>query len=84
MGCHIGMGRLADGVRNPSVIYANYVDGSISNVSSVSDPDEIVSSWLKNSGIKRIITGHQPVGDAPIVAEAFNGIQVISFDAKYF
>jgi hypothetical protein len=31
--------------------------------------DDSITLWLKNSGVKRVIAGHQPFGDAPLVIQ---------------
>jgi hypothetical protein len=62
---------------NPSVIYATYMAGGM--------PVEITkgtSDKLKNSGITRVIVGHQPHGDAPTVIQAHD-LQVIMGDTSY-
>lgn len=56
-----GMGTLLDGTRNPSVIYSSYyVNGKIIPL------DESTEEFLSSAGIKVVVVGHQPHGDAPL------------------
>lgn len=56
------MGWLADRSVNPSVIYATYApQGRILKI------DESVVEAFKSINVCRIIVGHQPLGDAPLI-----------------
>lgn len=57
-----GMGSLPGKVRNLTVIYDNFL-----NDGSPEPPDEAVLSFLMKSGVKRVVTGHQPHGDSPLI-----------------
>lgn len=54
-----GMGALADRI-NPSVIYSTYLKNGVAMPLSPQ-----VAQWLTKAGIRRLIVGHQPNGDAP-------------------
>ena len=55
-----GMGMLANRAINPSVIYSTYLN----NGKAVKISNKVID-WLASSGIRRLIVGHQPNGDAP-------------------
>lgn len=55
-----GMGWLKDKSVNPSVIYATYLDAGKAQPMS-----EKVRTWLARSGVRKVVVGHQPNGDAP-------------------
>lgn len=71
-----GMGWLADKTRNPSVIYATY------SAENNSHPDAQVSEWLTSNGVRTLVVGHQPRGDAPLLLDN-NGLQIVSGDTSY-
>jgi len=72
-----GMGAFAGGEQNPSVIYSNFLkDGKPFGV------DAEVAEWLRSNGINRVISGHQPHGDAPLIIDQ-HGIQIITGDTSY-
>eukprot|EP00604_Paraphysomonas_vestita_P003498 CAMPEP_0174820572 /NCGR_PEP_ID=MMETSP1107-20130205/4492_1 /TAXON_ID=36770 /ORGANISM="Paraphysomonas vestita, Strain GFlagA" /LENGTH=501 /DNA_ID=CAMNT_0016036179 /DNA_START=610 /DNA_END=2112 /DNA_ORIENTATION=- len=72
-----GMGWLPDKSVNPTLIYDNYLlDGA------PSPPSSNVTQYLQQAGIKKVITGHQPHGDAPVVMSK-DGIQFITGDTSY-
>ncbi len=61
-----GMGVLPDKSVNPSVIYNSYlVNGKYVPTS------QRVCEWIAAAGIKNVIVGHQPNGDAPLFANNF-------------
>ena len=70
-----GMGWLADKTRNPSVIYATYS-------TETNQPEPQVSEWLTSNGIRTLVVGHQPRGDAPMLLDN-NGLQIVSGDTSY-
>jgi hypothetical protein len=72
-----GMGWMASKKRNPSAIYASYLQGG-----TPLPMHTTAATWLLKSGIKRLIVGHQPHGDAPWISEQ-HGIQVICADNAY-
>lgn len=51
----------------------------------LSDPRNTeVAEWLQGAGIRRIVVGHKPSGDAPaVLSAAHNGVEVISADTSY-
>eukprot|EP01035_Chromulina_nebulosa_P019518 gene19518-25415_t len=65
-----GMGYMPDKSINPSVIYANY----LSHGQPV-PPNVAVIKAMKSRGINKIVVGHQPHGDAPVVIDE-GGLQV--------
>lgn len=58
----LGMGWLEDKSVNPSVIYSNYL-----NRGSPTVPEAEVEELLSREGVARVLTGHQPHGDAPLI-----------------
>ena len=57
-----GQGWMPDKSINLGVIYNNYlVNGQPIKI------DEQVQRWLRKSGVTKVIVGHQPNGDAPLV-----------------
>jgi len=66
------MGRLVDGTLNPSVIYSSYMQ-QIPKQVPLTRPaplSELAADWLKRGGVDKVVVGHQPVGDAPLVMRA--------------
>lgn len=61
-----GMGTMADGSRNPSVIYATYLRNGVST-----PPADRVAAWLTSGGINRLVVGHQPNGDSPWIINKY-------------
>jgi len=83
---------------NPSAIYANYITNSGPTPSQTPAPSPDVSprsasapvpttadvsEWLKQSGVRRVIVGHQPRGDCPLILSQEGGVQVYSIDTSY-
>jgi hypothetical protein len=60
-----GMGSLPDNSMNPTVIYTSYM----SKEGSPIPPDQRVVTWLQLASIHKLIVGHQPMGDAPIIMQ---------------
>uniref|UniRef100_A0A7S1VZG9 Calcineurin-like phosphoesterase domain-containing protein n=1 Tax=Ditylum brightwellii TaxID=49249 RepID=A0A7S1VZG9_9STRA len=50
-----------------------------------SDPkDPIVSKWLSNCGIQRVIVGHKPTGDCPaVLSSSYSGVEIVSGDTSF-
>lgn len=48
---------------NPSVIYANFYDANTQG--NVVAPSADVLAYCRDNNIRRIVVGHQPIGDAP-------------------
>ena len=57
-----GMGFLPDKSINPSVIYANYL-----NRGQAADLTAELTDFIAASGFRRVLTGHQPHADAPLL-----------------
>lgn len=68
------MGRLPDGVLNPTVVYGSYLrqrpvrftDSSPSVVTEQAPMSVSTATWLKEGGVTAVVVGHQPVGDSPL------------------
>jgi hypothetical protein len=76
-----GMGWLPSGERNPTFIYRDW-RGDRDRVASL--PSSHVVRTLQEQGINRILTGHKPDGDAPLVmANRENDFHVIVADTSY-
>ena len=71
-----GLGRIG-GHANPSVIYASFLqDGAAGTVSPK------VADTLLKEGIRRVVCGHQPHGDMPLVLQQ-GGLQIFTADTSY-
>eukprot|EP00937_MAST-01D_sp_MAST-1D-sp2_P002849 g2849.t1 len=57
-------------VANRSAMVASYVDDN--GVHAAAAPPR-VAAWLRASGIERVVVGHKPVGDYPLVLRAAAG-----------
>eukprot|EP00602_Paraphysomonas_sp_CaronLab_P009698 CAMPEP_0185024566 /NCGR_PEP_ID=MMETSP1103-20130426/7681_1 /TAXON_ID=36769 /ORGANISM="Paraphysomonas bandaiensis, Strain Caron Lab Isolate" /LENGTH=499 /DNA_ID=CAMNT_0027557573 /DNA_START=183 /DNA_END=1682 /DNA_ORIENTATION=+ len=72
-----GMGWMPDKSVNPTLVYDNFLsDGA------PMPPSSEIASKLRRNGVRRVIAGHQPHGDAPVVIDSF-GLQVITGDTSY-
>ena len=62
-----GMGRLADNARTQSCVYSSWMSHGLPREDFFTCDVSMmkVSNLLKKEGIQLIVTGHQPVGDAP-------------------
>mmetsp|Transcript_18572 Transcript_18572/g.70241 ORF Transcript_18572/g.70241 Transcript_18572/m.70241 type:complete len:214 (+) Transcript_18572:975-1616(+) len=80
----LGMGWHADKSRNPTVIYNNWLSKG-----SPQPPPPSVASYLRQNGVRFLLSGHQPHGDMPlIVVETFEDgsrgpVTVITADTSY-
>jgi len=76
---YLGMAQIAgpDKKTNPSIIYSSFLAAGMP-----ADIDAEVATKLQNAGIKRIIVGHQPHGDAPTLIQQ-HGLQVFMGDTSY-
>mmetsp|Transcript_8317 Transcript_8317/g.34246 ORF Transcript_8317/g.34246 Transcript_8317/m.34246 type:complete len:330 (-) Transcript_8317:26-1015(-) len=46
--------------------------------------DASVAAWLLESGVRRVVVGHRPVGDSPaILSAAYHGVELITADTSY-
>ena len=61
---HYGMGWNADKTVNPSVIYSNYMGGQNGTPLQLSSS---VQNYCRRAGVRRILVGHQPIGDSPFI-----------------
>ena len=60
-------------------MYANFLDekGAPKKVSTE------VSDWLAKDGIKKLIVGHQPHGDCPMIIQCDKDVTVCGGDTSY-
>lgn len=75
------MGRLVDSTLNPSVIYATYAGGG-----KIIAPSTEVSQAIRSIGVNRIMVGHQPIGDSPLIigtSDDNTTTQIICNDTSY-
>jgi hypothetical protein len=73
----LGMAVAADQTPNPSAIYASYMNQGM--------PKDITKDFadkLLGAGVKRIVVGHQPHGDAPTILDQY-GVQIFMGDTSY-
>lgn len=74
-----GMRDLPDGSEQPSVIYNGLLDREYQPVG----PDDEMLSWLQDGGVRRIVCGHLPHGDAPLVLRWPREMVAITADCCY-
>jgi len=50
-----------------------------------SDPfDADVAAWLKAHGVRRVVSGHKPVGDSPaLLSPKYHGVELVCADTSY-
>jgi len=75
-----GMRDCPDGTRQPSVIYNGWLDDEYQPTLA---PDAATVAWLREAGVQRVVCGHQPHGDAPLVLRLAGGIDVVTADITY-
>lgn len=74
-----GMGSSGrDNGKNPTVIYTSY----LLNGSPVW-PSDRATEWLARGGVTKLVVGHQPMGDSPLILTSPGGLNVISADTCY-
>jgi len=74
-----GMGGIGpNSTPNPTVVYRDWIgrDGA------PSPPGAFLINKLKAAGIRRVVSGHKPHGDAPLILE-IAGITIITADTSY-
>jgi hypothetical protein len=76
---YLGMAMIAGPDRkvNPSIIYSSFMSEGMPV-----DIHPSVTERLKTAGVRRVVVGHQPHGDAPTVIHQ-NGVQVFMGDTSY-
>ena len=84
------MGWMPDKSVNPSVIYAegltkatsgynpNATDSSGALHKALPEPSLEVARYLKEAQVNKVIVGHQPRGDAPLILDLGTGVQVLT------
>lgn len=76
-----GMAVLPDLTTNPTAVYSSYMQGGKPRI-----PDARVLRCLSKNGISRVVVGHQPIGDMPVVLRADTKdtpVQILSCDTSY-
>ena len=67
-------------VANPTVVYCHWLD----DTGHPKAPAPSTVAYLANSGVSKVVTGHQPHGDAPLVIRSADGaLEVITADTSY-
>jgi hypothetical protein len=64
--------------KHPTVIYTSYLSRG-----NPICPSNCASDWLSSAGVTKLIVGHQPVGDTPLLLSASNGLTAICADVCY-
>ena len=79
------MGWMPDKSVNPSVVYANHLPKGTDKGGGEGgkEPAVEVARYLRGGHVNKVIVGHQPRGDAPLILDFDTGIQVISADTSY-
>lgn len=72
-----GMGANPDKSDTATIIYCSYLENGAPAAHS-----KAVADWLLQSGVRRVVVGHQPQGDAPLIQD-LHGVQTISVDTSY-
>jgi hypothetical protein len=83
------MSVLPDGVRNPTIVYSSYlrqkrlspataapIPPAAKMVSEMAPLSQTTAEWLKQGGVRKVVVGHQPIGDVPLYLRA-HGIEVM-------
>ena len=91
-----GMGWLHDRSKNPTVVYASWLnDGMPRRFMTPKDDNQpvtkthsnsyaqLVSEFLEDFNIDVIVTGHQPVGDVPLPIQVAEGKFIVCCDTSY-
>lgn len=46
--------------------------------------DHALAAWLRAGGVRRVVTGHRPVGDSPAVCSStYTGVEVVTADTSF-
>jgi hypothetical protein len=77
------MGWMPDKSVNPSVVYANHLPKDKNSGDGGKEPSVEVARYLRGGHVNKVIVGHQPRGDAPLILDFDTGIQVVSADTSY-
>lgn len=81
-----GMRKAPDGGVNPGVVYNDWIDSSNTGPK---DLDQKVCEFLGRAGIRRVVTGHRPHGDAGLTIRSpqtnnhCSQLTVITMDTSY-
>merc|ERR1712226_70677 len=70
---------MPDGSRQPSIIYNGCLDDDYQPMQF----DDETLDWLRRGGVRRVISGHLPNGDAPLIIRMSPDIDVIAADITY-
>lgn len=69
---------MPDGTQQPSIIYNGFLGEDYQPLR----PDEATLSWLLEGGVRRVVAGHLPHGDAPLLLR-FGAVQCVTADISY-
>ena len=82
-----GMGWLPNGKRNRTIVYNQWIiekDGSSRAANEINYPSKDIVDNLKKHKVSRILCGHKPQGDAPLVfGNDAQNFHVITADTSY-
>mmetsp|Transcript_63007 Transcript_63007/g.204270 ORF Transcript_63007/g.204270 Transcript_63007/m.204270 type:complete len:456 (-) Transcript_63007:31-1398(-) len=81
-GCSLNqycMRDLVDGTQQASVVYNGWLGD---NYQPIDFDDAATTAWIKDAGIRFVISGHLPHGDAPLVLRG-EGVDAITADITY-
>lgn len=71
---------MPDGTEQPSVVYNGWLHRASYQPLQ---PDEPTLAWLREGGVRCIVSGHLPYGDAPLVLQLGEGMRAITADTSY-
>lgn len=70
---------MPDGSRQPSIVYNGWLGDDYQPV----QPDDATLSWLRDGGVHRVVSGHLPNGESPLVLRPSEHLDVITADCCY-
>eukprot|EP01062_Namystynia_karyoxenos_P019100 TRINITY_DN17150_c0_g1_i2.p1 TRINITY_DN17150_c0_g1~~TRINITY_DN17150_c0_g1_i2.p1 ORF type:complete len:323 (+),score=46.87 TRINITY_DN17150_c0_g1_i2:467-1435(+) len=74
-----GMRDMPGGACQPSVIYNGLIDDDCNPLI----PDEATVKWLRDGGVRRVVCGHLPHGDAPLIIRYADRLDAVDIDCCY-
>ncbi|CAE8722866.1 unnamed protein product [Polarella glacialis] len=75
-----GMRDMPSGERQPSVIYNGWLS---EDLYQPMQPDDATLVWLREGGVRHVVTGHLPHGDAPLFLPLAEDIFAVSADTSF-
>lgn len=70
---------MPDGSRQPSIIYNGWLGDDYQPLSL----DDATLQWLREGGVRRVVSGHLPHGESPLVLRLGEDLSAITADISY-